>query len=169
MKNILLENDLTEVREDFKIDSLEGATWAFRKLRAIEVKEAEVKDAAEKELNRINSWKEEELEQYSKDKEYFNYLLQEYFRSEKAKDKKFRLSTPYGKVTSRKTKKWNYEDEESLIKYLKESEPNCIRVKEEINKTEVKKIFKDGVNAETGEMLPFVRIEEEETISVKVG
>lgn len=168
MGNILLANVLREEREEFKIDSLEGATWAFKKLRAIEEREAEIKDLAEEEINRINSWKERELDQYSKDKEYFNYLLQEYYREERSKDKNFKLSTPYGKVTARKSKKWVYEDEESLFVYLKQSEPSCLRVKEEINKTEVKKIFKDGVNSETGEILPFVRIEEEETISIKV-
>ena len=168
MENTLLQNTLVEEREDFKIENLEGATWAFRKLRAIESKEVEIKAVAEEEINRVNSWKEKELDQYAKDKEYFNYLLEEYYRAEKAKDKKFKLSTPYGKVTARKSKKWIYEDEENLLEYLKGNEPSCIRVKEEINKTEVKKLFKDGVNQETGEILPFVRIEEEESISVKV-
>lgn len=168
MENTLLQNTLIEEREGFKIENLEGATWAFRKLRAIENKEAEIKAVAEEEINRVNAWKEKELEQYAKEKEYFNYLLEEYYRAERAKDKKFKLSTPYGKVASRKSKKWIYEDEENLLEYLKGNEPSCIRVKEEINKTEVKKLFKDGVNAETGEILPFVRIEEEESISVKV-
>jgi len=168
MENTLLQNTLIEEREGFKIENLEGATWAFRKLRAIENKEAEIKAIAEEEINRVNAWKGKELEQYAKDKEYFNYLLEEFYRAEKEKDKKFKLSTPYGKVTARKSKKWIYEDEENLLEYLKGNEPSCIRVKEEINKTEVKKLFKDGVNAETGEILPFVRIEEEESISVKV-
>lgn len=168
MENTLLQNTLTEEREGFKIENLEGATWAFRKLRAIESKEADIKAIAEEEINRVNSWKEKELEQYAKDKEYFNYLLEEYYRAEKAKDKKFKLSTPYGKVTARKSSKWIYEDEEGLLNYLKGNEPSCIRTKEDINKTELKKLFKDGVNAETGEILPFVRIEEEESISVKV-
>ena len=168
MENILLQNDLTEVRENFKIEDLNSANWVFRQLRAIANKTNEIKALAEEERNRINSWEEVELKRYEADKQYFEYLLSEYYKKEKAVDKKFRLSTPYGKVTSKKTDKWVYEDEKSLLKYLKESEPNCIRVKEEINKTEVKKIFKDGVNAETGEILPFVRIEEGETISVKV-
>lgn len=168
MENTLLQNTLTEVREGFKIENLECATWAFRKLRAIENKEADIKAIAEEEINRVNSWKEKELEQYAKDKEYFNYLLEEYYRAEKAKDKKFKLSTPYGKVTARKSKKWIYEDEKELLEYLKGNEPSCIKIKEDINKTELKKVFKDGVNAETGEILPFVRIEEEESISVKV-
>lgn len=168
MENTLLQNTLTEEREGFKIENLEGATWAFRKLRAIENKEAEIKDIAQIEIDAINSWKEKELEQYAKDKEYFNYLLEEFYRAEKAKDKKFKLSTPYGKVTARKSSKWIYEDEEGLLNYLKGNEPSCIRTKEDINKTELKKVFKDGVNTETGEILPFVRIEEEESISVKV-
>ena len=168
MENTLLQNTLVEEREDFKIENLEGATWAFRKLRAIESKEVEIKAIAEEEINRVNSWREKELEQYARDKEYFNYLLEEYYRAEKAKDKKFKLSTPYGKVTARKSKKWIYEDEENLLEYLKGNEPSCIRVKEEINNTEVKKLFKDGVNQETGEIIPFVRIEEEENISIKV-
>ena len=109
-----------------------------------------------------------ELDQYAKDKEYFNYLLEEFYRGEKAKDKKFKLSTPYGKVSSRKATKWIYEDENSLLEYLKNNEVSCIRVKEEINKTDLKKLFKNGVNQETGEILPFVRIEEEESISIKV-
>ncbi len=36
MENTLLQNDLVEQREGFKIENLEGATWAFRKLRAIQ-------------------------------------------------------------------------------------------------------------------------------------
>ncbi len=168
MENTLLQNTLTEEREGFKIENLEGATWAFRKLRAIENKEAEIKVIAEEEINRVNAWKEKELEQYAKDKEYFSYLLEEFYRAEKAKDKKFKLSTPYGKVTARKSSKWFYDDEKGLLDYLKENGSCCIRVKEEVDKTELKKTFKDGVNTETGEIIPGVRIEETETITVKV-
>ena len=167
MQNILLENVLVEEREEFKIDSLEGATWAFKKLRAIENKEAEIKDTADKEIEVIANWRDKELDQYSKDKEYFNYLLQEYFKAEKAKDKKFKLSTPYGKVTSRKASKWVYK-EDVLKDYIRANDLPFIRVKEEIDKAGLKKYFKDGLNHETGEVIPGVIIEEEETISVKV-
>lgn len=167
MENTLLQNDLTEVREDFKIEDLNGANWAFRKLRAIEEKESEINALAEEEINRINIWKEKEQDQYSKDKEYFSYLLQEYFRVEKAKDKKFKLSTPYGKVTVRKTNAWIYE-EEKLKDYIKYNDLPFIRVKEEIDKAGLKKCFKDGINQETGEVIPGITIEEKESITVKV-
>lgn len=62
MENTLLQNDLVEQREGFKIEDLQGANWAFRKLRAITAKEAEIKALAEEERNRINTW-EEKLKQ----------------------------------------------------------------------------------------------------------
>lgn len=167
MENTLLNSDLQEVREGFKIENLEGATWAFRKLRAIEKKETDIKAIAEEEMARITSWRDSELKQYEADKQYFSFLLEEYYKNEKAKDKKFKLSTPYGKVTARKSNKWNYENEEALVKYLKDNKPELVRVKEEVNKTELKKVFKDGVDKVTGEILPFVTIEETETITVK--
>ena len=59
--NSLQEQVLNEERESFKIDSLQGATWAFRKLRAINDKESEVKAIAEGEMSRIQMWLESEL------------------------------------------------------------------------------------------------------------
>ena len=168
MENTLLNQALQEeVREGFKIDSLEGATWAFRKLRAIEAKKAEIKAIADEEKVRIDLWEQQEIKQYEADKEYFEGLLSAYYVEERAKDKKFKLSTPYGKVSSRKTSKWIYEDEEEIKQYVKENDIDAIRIKEELDKTSLKKICKDGVNQETGELLPGLRIEETESISVK--
>ena len=45
---------------------------------------------------------------------------------------------------------------------------DCIRVKEELDKTAFKKLCKGGVNQETGEVVPGVRVEKVESISVKV-
>lgn len=167
MENTLLQNDLTEAREGFKIENLETANWAFRKLRAIEENENEIKELAQVEIDRINSWKESELKQNEGTKQYFEFLLSEYFKNEKAKDKKFKLSTPYGKVSARKTNKWTY-DEEKLKEYIKINDLPFIKIKEEIDKAGLKKCFKDGVNAETGEVIPGIEIEEVESITVKV-
>jgi hypothetical protein len=166
MENTLLQNDLVEEREGFKIENLEGANWAFRKLRAIAAKEAEIKTLAEAERYRVDNWEQSELKQYEGDKQYFEYILSEYYLAEKSKDKKFKLSTPYGKVTARKGNTWEYENEEALIKYLKDNELPYVRTKEELIKTDLKKAFKDGINGETGEVLPFVSIQKTETISV---
>lgn len=154
-------------REGFKIDSLEGATWAFRKLRALTEKQEEVKRIAEEEIAKIEAWRDSELGVYADDKSYFEGLLTDYYVEERAKDKKFKLSTPYGKVTSRKTNKWVYESEEQLLKYCKDNKIPAVRVKEELDKAGLKKLYKNGVNAETGELLPFVHIDESTSITVK--
>ena len=70
----------------------------------------------------------------------------------------------------RKSKKWHYQDEKELINYLKESNNSeLIRVKEELDKAKIKAVFKDGINHETGEILPSVYIEEVETVSIKIN
>lgn len=168
MENTLLQQDLQEERtEGFKIDNLEGATWAFRKLRAIESKKAEIKAIADEEKARIDLWEEQQLKQYEVDTEFFEGAISAYFIEERAKDKKFKLSTPYGKVSSRKTEKYIYEDEQAIKDYCNVNEIDAIRVKEELDKAAFKKLCKGGINQETGEVVPGVRVENIETITVK--
>ena len=166
--NTLQEQVLKEEREQFTIDNLEGATWAFRKLRAIKAKEDEFKKVADEEINKIQTWLENELKATQSDREYFEGLLTEYYKTEKDKDSKFKLSTPYGRVSSRTTDKYYYEDEEEIKDYCNENGLDCVRVKEELDKTAFKKLCKGGVNLETGEVVPGVRVEKETSISVKV-
>ena len=168
--NMLLQNDLlemNEVKEEFKVTDLKSATWAFRKLRAIEEKQRELTSIAIEEKNRIDEWLSKESKSLDDDKAYFEGLLSAYYIEERVKDKKFKLSTPYGKVTSRKTTKYIYEDEQAVMDYCNLNEIDAIRVKEELDKTAFKKLCKDGVNQETGEVVPGVRVETVESISVK--
>ena len=167
MSNALLQNDLEEVREVFSINDLQGATWAFRKLRAIEEKQKEITAIAIEEKLRIDEWLSNESKSLNDDKAYFEGLLSAYYIEERAKDKKFKLSTPYGKVTSRKTEKYIYEDEQAIMDYCNMNELDVIRIKEELDKSAFKKICKGGVNQETGEVVPGVRVETVESISVK--
>lgn len=168
--NILLEHDLQEVqgvKEEFRVTDLQGATWALRKLRALNEKIEEINATAVEEISRINEWAEKEVKSLNDDKEYFEGLLSAYYVEERAKDKKFKLSTPYGKVTSRKTTKYICEDEQAIMDYCNTNEIDVIRVKEELDKTAFKKLCKDGVNQETGEVVPGVRVEVVESISIK--
>lgn len=168
MSNILLENDLTEVKEQFEVSDLQSATWCFRKLRAVEEKIKQVTSVAAVEIDIITEWLVGEVKSLESDKAYFEGLLNEYYVKERAKDKKFKLSTPYGKVTSRKTSKYIYEDEQAIMDYCYKNEIDAIRVKTELDKTALKKFCKDGVNQETGEIVPGIRIEKVESISIKV-
>lgn len=166
MNNILdFEINPAEIqeRENFIVDTLEKATWAFRQLKKLTEEVEQNKAIAEGEINRIQSWLESVNKANLESISYFEGLLKNYYREAGKK-----VNTPYGTVTARKSKTWNYKDEE-VLKFLNSNGyRNLIRVKEEINKSELKKIFKDGVNQETGEVLEGVDIVDTESITVKV-
>lgn len=164
--------DATETKERFKIEDLESANWAFRKLAAIEKKRKEIQELAEKEIERIKSWQEQEEKALDNSKEFFEGLLTEYFAKEREKNPKFKISTPYGKVTARKQQpKWHY-DEGKLVEWLKENNKELLRVKYEPNKSEIKKTFKiagSNVVTEDGEIVEGITVEQRpEKIDIKV-
>lgn len=165
--NILLENDLHEAKKEFKVTDLQNATWVLRKLRALNKKADEINAVAVEEITRINEWAEKEVKALNSDKAYFEGLLTAYYLEERAKDKKFKLSTPFGGLTTRKSKKYIYEDEQAIIDYCNTNEIDVIRVKEELDKASFKQLCEDGVNQETGEVVPGVRVEVVENISIK--
>ncbi|WP_243447905.1 host-nuclease inhibitor Gam family protein [Clostridium tetani] len=170
MLNTLLQEELKGIEEleGFKITNIDEANWAFRKIRALKEEVKETNLLADKEIERIENWREKEIKTSIDNIQYFEGILTEYYMKLRSEDPKAKLNTPYGKVTSRKNKKYNWINEEGLIKYLKENNKKLIRVREEINKIEFKKVYKNGVNEETGEVIPGIEIKEEETISVKV-
>ena len=59
--NMLLQNDLQELREEFKVTDLQGATWVLRKLRALNEKIDEINTVAVEEISRVNEWAEKEV------------------------------------------------------------------------------------------------------------
>lgn len=126
--------------EKFKLKDLGGANWALRKIAAYKKKQTQIKELAAEELYRINCWQDRELDSIYKSIEYFEGLLAEYLIEQRQTDPKFKISTPYGKVSTRKQQpKWEYQDE-IVLEYLKSIEmKELIRVKEELNKADLKK------------------------------
>lgn len=178
--NAMMRDELLEIeeiekegeKERFKITNLESANWAFRKLKAIAEKEREIDELVEKEIERIKSWASKDKEQLDNSRKFFESLLEEYYREQREVDPKFRISTPYGRVSSRRQQpKWNYNDRE-LLDWLKENQPELIRVKEEPNKVEIRKAFKvagENVVTEDGEIVEGITIEEREPkVTIKV-
>ncbi|NFM26201.1 hypothetical protein FDB84_17610 [Clostridium sporogenes] len=152
---------------------LKGASWALRKIKECKESILEKEELAKAEKERIDKWLLDESKGDLTTLEYFNGLLVEYYKELKQKDSKAKITTPYGKVTSRKNKKWSYGNEEKLLKYLDSNGyKNLIRTKQEINKTGLKESFliKDGIvlDKNTGEVIPEISIVEEENINVKV-
>lgn len=175
--NVLDRIELQEVeeleKESFKINDMNGATWAFRKLQALNKKEMEINDIAQVEIDRIDAWKDRELKSIEGDMAYFQSLLEGYYREQREADPKFKCSTPYGKVSSRKTKTWTYDDAQ-VMAYIEENGlSDLVRVKKELDKATIKKTFKVADNGtvvapDTGEVVDGIRVAEVESVSVTV-
>lgn len=173
--NKLLKNEIDEMNEvmeeevtRFKVDSLDSANWCFRKIRALQEEINTNTKLADEERARIDAWEKSQNKQAENSIAYFEGLLIEYYKSIKETDPRAKVNTPYGRIMSRKTKKWDYNEEEVLEWAKNNGYREFIRVKEELDKSILKKTFKDGVDSNTGEIIPGVSVEEIERISIKV-
>lgn len=138
------ENSDEESKEKFRVVNLDTANWVFRKLAALNVIKAENTELALKEIDRINSWLVSRNNAIDNRISNLEGLLREYYIAERDKNDEFRLSTPYGRVTSKKGKDYTYNDE-LLIEEL--ADTDYIVIKKSIDKNKLKKeitILEDG-------------------------
>ena len=164
--NILQEIELEETNEieAFTIDNLEKANWAFRKMAALNAKIAEKEELAAAEQERITNWLENGTKADKESIQFFEKLLTDYYITLRAEDPKARLTTPYGRVTSRKLQpKWEFE-EEKAVKYFRENYPEIVKavITETFSKADAKKLLsftEDGIVVdEYGEIVEFARV-----------
>lgn len=164
----------TEEKQRFEISDLSTASWAFRKIKAYEKKVAEINELAKLETERIIEWQEKEIRGITRSIEFFENLLIGYYMKGKKEDPKFKCSTPYGTVSSRKQQpKWVIQDE-ILINWLKEHDhEDLIRVKEEPALSDMKDAFKiliesGQVTDRNGAIVEGIRvIEQNDKVTVK--
>jgi len=79
MMNNYLTEELMEIEqfeecgdaERFKIKDLDSSNWVFRKLKAIDESNNEIKELAKKEIERIKGWEKKKLEATEGSKELF--------------------------------------------------------------------------------------------------
>ena len=168
-------------KEVFVIKDLSGLNWAFKKMRALKKKVNEVNEIADNDIKMINEWRDKELEKYESDLSYFDYKISEYHENELALDPKRKsISTPYGKVVSRRTQAQPEKTSTNeLLNYVKEVNTSLIKVetKETLMWSELKSklsiVEHDGqlvVVDEYGTLVPGVAVKPEQIkITVEVN
>lgn len=154
--------------EENKTITIDDISSHFRKINFLNGEQEKLKAQAEREIERINKWLKSELDPLQNKIAFYEGEIIRYHGEQRALNPKAKVTTPYGKVVVRTSAKYIYEDEQAIIDYCNVNEIDCIRVKEELDKTLFKKICKNGVNQETGEVVPCVRVEEIESISLKL-
>lgn len=173
LQDVLFDIPEKEQKERFKVEDLQSADWCLRKIRAGEQKKKEMQEFANAEIERIQMWLKNETAKIDDSQEFFKGLLSEYLYEQRKVDPKFKISTPNGTVSTRKKQpKWAY-DEAKLLEFLKQNgKYQYIRIKEEINKAELKKNVKavnGKVVTEEGEIVEGITVTEQgEELVVRV-
>lgn len=154
--------------ERFRISDLGTLNWALRKLAALDRRETEITELAKAELERIENWRKKRLDAVQRSREYLMFLIEEYARKQREENPKWKVSTPYGRVSFRRmAPKWHWKDDLSLVEWLERSgHTDMIRIKKEPEKTMVKNFLapiENGlvIDPNTGEIVPGVQVEEQ--------
>lgn len=161
MSNKIAELNALEESQGFTVDDPSKASWALGKLKELRKLTEQNKQLADEQIKRTQEWLDHENEHAKESIDYFESLLNEYIFAEKENDPKWKLSTPNGKLSTRKVPaKWNYNDDQAVEK-LKGTD--YVKTKYSINKAQLKKdaIVKDGkvILPETGEIVDGVVVE----------
>jgi hypothetical protein len=162
-----------QLKQRFKITDLDSLNWTLRKLSALEKEHNEESNLAKAEIDRIQTWFDKRDEAYQYSRQVLEGLIKEYAIEQRVIDPKRKFKTPYGAVSFRKAKKYDYGDEEKLVEFLENNgKNNFVKVAKYPIKTELKKaltITKDGktVFTDTGEVVP-ITVEETENVTIKL-
>lgn len=157
------QEEAEDQAQAFVIDDDKKASWALKKYKLLEIEEDRKAKLVKDETERLKLWLLSEQEKIDKKKAYLEQMLGGYLMELRKDDPKAKVDTPYGTVSTRKNPdKWIYEDQ-AVIKFLHEAEMDkFIRVKEEIDKTPLKKALKvlDGkAYTEAGEEVAGISVE----------
>jgi len=186
------QKEILEQEDSFKVDDEKKANWVLRQIRHLEKKKAEKEEMAEEqiadieeEIAEIEQWLKKEKEQLDNKIEHFKSYLKEYAYNKKEEEEDFKtLKLPFGKIQFRKQRdSYNYKEEELLdsvkVNKLFKEDPDIIKVKERVQKRNLKGLIKEGrlevtddgrvVDTETGNVLDGIQVTlGQEELKIKV-
>lgn len=169
---------MCEEKQDdrFIVDDPEKADWALRQIQKAKRQQAEnvkrvekLNEEPQQLIDANNEWLESENSKLDERIDYFESLLNEFMNTNLQDNPKFKFSSPYGRLSTRKSKNWTYDDAKLIERYK-----NTDVVKEtfKLNKTVLKKHLKvvngKAIDIDTGEVVDGVSVEEKKKITIKV-
>lgn len=156
--------------KDFNITNENQANFFLRRLSELNEEKNKINEACDKEIDafvqKVNAFRNKELQQHENTEKYFNELLEKYANIELANSNKKSLKLPFGTLQYKTSaRKFEYDDK-LLMEYIKTNNlSEFIRTKEEINKVDLKKSIKivDGEASINGEYVDGITVCEPET------
>lgn len=159
-----------KIDKKFKIVGLASADWCLKEIKKNNDQADEQIAYARLEILRLESFIKNTEKQRDDANLYLEGLLKDYLQERRKEDPKFKLKTVTATVGTRKSTSWKYDDEE-VLNFLKENKLNdFIRVKEEVNKANLKKCLAvkgDKAVTDDGEVVPGIEIEARENINIR--
>lgn len=161
-----------EYREAFEVVDLSTAGRALRIIKKQKEYLKEQDGYVKNERLKIDTYEKRVKEEAEKTINYMKFLLSQYLKKRREENPKYNIETMEGTVYLKKPQaKWTYENEEEILKFLKENEyTDLIKVKESID-TDIKNKFKvvgNQVVTEDGEIVPFITVDKgEETLVIR--
>lgn len=164
--NEVLEENL---EEGLEVTDNEIATSIMKRLKYVNMLKEENTAIAEKEIQKIRAWEDEVNSELDEKVKYYEEVLIEFYKKQQEINPKYKLDTPYGKVTKRKSKKWSY-DEEAIIEFLEENMYiDMINIEKSIKKNDIKKAFPEGIDTSSGQVIDGITITEETNYNIKLS
>ena len=164
--NEVLEENL---EEGLEVTDNEIATSIMKRLKYVNMLKEENTAIAEKEIQKIRAWEDEVNSELDQKVKYYEEVLIEFYKKQQELNPKYKLDTPYGKVTKRKSKKWSY-DEEAIIEFLEENMYiDMINIEKSIKKNDIKKAFPEGIDTSSGQVIDGITIVEEVNYNIKIS
>lgn len=152
-------------------DELEANIY-MRVCQRLEAELGQLKAVKDAEIERLNVYYGARAEALEERKAFFERLVIGYYNHQRAKNPRYQLKTPWGKVTQRTTKSPTWKNEAETVEWLKATgRSELVKVEESLKKAELKKVFAVAnghyVDSSTGEVVPGVSVEER--VSIKVS
>lgn len=148
------------VREPFTIDDDSKADWAMRKLASIRRKQAANKAIFDREVLRVAEWLDKVNTALERDAEWFEANLRPYALLQRSEGRKS-VVLPHGTIkTTAGRPKVEIENEETFVTWAKDSAPDLLRIKTEIDKKNLNALIteENQVISTQGEIVPAVRV-----------
>lgn len=152
--NALEKMDLEDARNQtekpqFEITDTSSATWAMRRYQALIADDEDSKRSAEeqikdieKKIKAVQKWLDDKLQANAESRAFFEEKLADYLIKLRADNPKARINTPFGTVSTQKSRKGVLWSDETVVKSLeKQGLSDLIRVKKEPDKKEIAKHF----------------------------
>lgn len=156
--NEITEEEVKELgieieNERFAITNDEQANFFLRRLQEVRSEKDKINTTCNNEIERfvskVNNFRAKEILSLENTENYFSTLLESYAKKQLEGSKKKSLKLPFGTMSFKKGQRKVVYDDETLTNFIKSNNLNeFIRVKEEINKSELKKALE--FNEENG-------------------